>query len=115
MADATLTVRGDRQHGKTTALLDVALANARRGLDVAFWSPTATQSHEAFRRAVALLPPYTEAPVVSGTNGRQSIRYARGAVRFVWGHHGRLADPYHHMTIHDADGEAVVTRPGKGL
>ncbi|QFG11701.1 hypothetical protein SEA_GUANICA15_92 [Mycobacterium phage Guanica15] len=92
-----------RQGGKTTALLDVALANARRGLEVAFWSATATQSTEAFRMARALAErdrvPFSWSPV----NGAEWIRYEGGGrVRFVWGHAGRHARP--DMEIQDDNG-----------
>ncbi|AHB79622.1 hypothetical protein PBI_VALIDUS_92 [Mycobacterium phage Validus] len=117
MADSTLTVHGERQHGKTTALLDVALANARRGLDVAFWSPTAQQSTEAFRRAHTIADrdavPFSYTP----SNGREAIRYSgAGRVRFIWGHVGRYDRQGFDMTIDDADHAGLVARNNrKGL
>ncbi|ASR85391.1 hypothetical protein SEA_TIERRA_93 [Mycobacterium phage Tierra] len=111
MSMPTLTVLShNRQHGKTTALLDIALANARRGLDVAYWSPQARQSEYAFRLAAKLVPKGDVAVVVYAANGRQQIRYPIGRVRFVWGHGGRCPDPLTDMTIRDDDGEGTVTR-----
>ncbi|QIG61600.1 hypothetical protein SEA_XIMENITA_92 [Mycobacterium phage Ximenita] len=114
MSMPTLTVlAADRQHGKTTALLDVALANARRGLDVAFWSPRAVQSEYAFRLATRLVTSESidAQAVFSAANGREAIRYPSGGrVRFAWGHAGRCPDPLTDMTIRDDDGEGTVTR-----
>lgn len=74
-----------RQQGKTTALLDVAIANARRGVHVEFWSPTARASHEAFRMAVDLLrqSPAGDSVVVA-SNGNDHVRFVSGGrVSFV--------------------------------
>ncbi|AOZ61417.1 hypothetical protein SEA_DRHAYES_86 [Mycobacterium phage DrHayes] len=93
-----------RQGGQTTALLDIALANARRGLDVAFWSARAVESESAFRLGLRLAHGDLDVKF-SGTNGRQSIAYQRsgGCVLFIWGHSGRY-DRGHDMEIRDDNG-----------
>lgn len=84
MSEAVIELKADRQHGLTTALLDVALANARRGDRVIFWSPSARESAEAFRQARHLLDPQVSR--VNAANGDQYVAYARGGrVQFVWG------------------------------
>ncbi|QFP94870.1 hypothetical protein SEA_MARSHAWN_84 [Mycobacterium phage Marshawn] len=115
MAPPMIALQADRQHGLTTALLDVALANARRGQSVTFWSPTASQSHHSFRTAVRLV--LDEAidmqAAVLATNGREAMRFPRGGVvRFVWGYAGRHAEA--DVRIVDAEGpegEAAIVRP----
>ncbi|UDL14763.1 hypothetical protein SEA_ILLUMINE_90 [Mycobacterium phage Illumine] len=94
-----------RQGGKTTALLDVALANARRGLEVVFWSGSARQCTEAFRMGLAL----AEADQVqfswSPANGNEWIRYSGGGrVRFIWGHQGNRVESHVDMAIQDSNG-----------
>ncbi|AVO25599.1 hypothetical protein SEA_STINSON_87 [Mycobacterium phage Stinson] len=93
-----------RQGGKTTALLDIALANARRGLDVAFWSARAVESESAFRHAQRLAHVDLDMKI-SAVNGRQSITYERsgGRVSFIWGHMGRY-NRGHDMEIQDSSG-----------
>lgn len=85
MTTAMIELKADRQHGLTTALLDVALANARRGDWVLFWSPSSRESDEAFRRARYLLDD-PQVSRVSAVNGNQLVAYRSGGrVQFVWG------------------------------
>ncbi|APU93189.1 hypothetical protein SEA_CREW_85 [Mycobacterium phage CREW] len=94
-----------RQGGKTTALLDVALANARRGLEVVFWSGSARQCTEAFRMGRSLAErdrvPFSWSPA----NGNEWIRCdGGGRVRFIWGHQGSRVDAHVDMAIQDSNG-----------
>ncbi|ASR87259.1 hypothetical protein SEA_LASTHOPE_92 [Mycobacterium phage LastHope] len=103
-----------RQCGKTTALLDIALANARRGLDVAFWSARAVESESAFRLAQRLAHVDLDMKI-SAVNGRQSITYERsgGCVLFIWGHMGRHVRG-HDMEIRDDNGlSGLIERRGE--
>ncbi|QJD50388.1 hypothetical protein I5H01_gp019 [Mycobacterium phage MarkPhew] len=82
---AEILLRSDRQAGKTTALLDVALANARRGARVLFWSPNPRESQCAVSRARDLIVGDPEVSRVSLVNGRNAIEYASGGrVMFTW-------------------------------
>ncbi|USH45992.1 hypothetical protein SEA_TIRI_86 [Mycobacterium phage Tiri] len=84
MREAVIELKADRQHGLTTALLDVALANARRGDRVVFWSPTSGECDNAFRQARHLLDPQVSR--VNAANGNQFVAYGSGGrVQFVWG------------------------------
>ncbi|ASZ75157.1 hypothetical protein PBI_TREYKAY_88 [Mycobacterium phage TreyKay] len=104
-----------RQGGKTTALLDVALANARRGLEVVFWSGSARQCTEAFRMGRALAEadrvPFSWSPA----NGNEWIRYdSGGRVRFIWGHQGSRVEPSVDMAIQDSNGlTGLIERRGE--
>ncbi|QFG11412.1 hypothetical protein SEA_ZAVALA_88 [Mycobacterium phage Zavala] len=93
-----------RQGGKTTALLDIALANARRGLDVVFWSARAVESEEAFRLGQRLAHVDLDMKS-SAANGDQWIGYQRsgGRVSFIWGHTGRYRRG-HDMEIREDSG-----------
>ena len=73
----------DRLQGKTTALLDVALANARRGLTVEVWSPNSQASRSAFELATRLIPPGDTAVAIYRANGHHAIRYPVGRLYFV--------------------------------
>lgn len=111
-----LEVRSERQQGKTTALLDIAIANARRGLDVEFWSHSPKMSANAFQIATRLVPAVdAEASVkLSAANGRQSITYPEsgGRVRFMATiQHGQSRDAGGDMEIVDGPGDlGTVTR-----
>ncbi|AID59187.1 hypothetical protein PBI_EMERSON_88 [Mycobacterium phage Emerson] len=84
MADAVVELKADRQHGLTTALLDVALANARRGDRVVFWSPGPRESADAFYRSRGLLD--SDVSRVCAANGNQFVAYGSGGrVQFIWG------------------------------
>ncbi|AWH13692.1 hypothetical protein SEA_ALISHAPH_79 [Mycobacterium phage AlishaPH] len=84
MSEAVIELKADRQHGLTTALLDVALANARRGDLVVFWSPSSRESAEAFRMSRQLLD--RQVVRVCAANGNQYVDYGSGGrVQFVWG------------------------------
>ncbi|ASR78017.1 hypothetical protein I5G95_gp16 [Mycobacterium phage Bella96] len=84
MSDAVIELKADRQHGLTTALLDVALANARRGDYVVFWSPSARESDNAFYQSRGLLD--MEVSRVCAANGNEHVTYRSGGrVQFVWG------------------------------
>ncbi|QXN73820.1 hypothetical protein SEA_SOSEPH_77 [Mycobacterium phage SoSeph] len=101
-----IEVRTDhRQQGTTTLLLDVAIANARRGLNVVFWSASARLSNEAFRIATRLVPAVdAEAGVTFfATNGAQEIRYPEsgGRVRFAWSGAHRITTPPRGIEIID--------------
>ncbi|AEL19726.1 hypothetical protein PBI_KRATIO_79 [Mycobacterium phage Kratio] len=100
-----IEVRTDhRQQGTTTLLLDVALANARRGLDVVFWSASARLSDDAFRTATRLVPAVDAAAGVTfcAANGRQEIRYnSGGRVRFAWSGAQRITTPPRGLEIVD--------------
>ncbi|WNM75440.1 hypothetical protein SEA_TINIBUG_85 [Mycobacterium Phage TiniBug] len=77
-------VANDRQVGKTTMLLDVALANARRGLTVDFRSPSVREAECAYALARTLVPlSDMETVKFDGVNGMLAIRYQRGRVRFI--------------------------------
>ncbi|ATS92831.1 hypothetical protein SEA_SULLEY_83 [Mycobacterium phage Sulley] len=102
-----------RQVGKTTLLLDVALANARRGLVVDFWSWSVRESLCAFDLARSLVPPTDRGVTFSPVNGSMSVRYPRGGrVRFMdrmrggWIGTG-VADM---EVVDDRDGQGGVTR-----
>lgn len=41
----------DRKEGLTTTLLDIAIANARRGEQVLFWTENPQEAHRVFREA----------------------------------------------------------------
>lgn len=103
---------------QTAALLDVALANARRGEPVTFWSDTQTASKKAFARACELLSPSdTHGVTIRRARGGQEIAYANGGrVRFLWN-----CDPIRWsrnvIQIIDGDrhfGTAVVRRSCEG-
>ncbi|AIM50416.1 hypothetical protein PBI_OMNICRON_83 [Mycobacterium phage Omnicron] len=101
-----IEVRTDhRQQGTTTLLLDVAIANARRGLNVVFWSASARLSENAFHLAARLVPAVDmEAGVkVCAANGRQEIRYPEsgGRVRFAWSGAQRITVPPRGIEIID--------------
>ncbi|QFG14137.1 DNA binding protein [Mycobacterium phage Curiosium] len=87
MSEAVIELKADRQHGLTTALLDVALANARRGDRVIFWSPSSRESADAFQQSRHLLDPHDpQVSRVCAANGNQYVAYDRGGrVQFVWG------------------------------
>ncbi|UVD40948.1 hypothetical protein [Mycobacterium phage Kashi_VT1] len=86
MSEAVIELKADRQHGLTTALLDVALANAHRGDWVVFWSAGSRESADAFYRARSLLTPECGVLRVNATNGNQHVGYRSGGrVQFVWG------------------------------
>lgn len=53
MTDYKIDLRqGGRRHGMTTALIDLAIMNARAGAYVQFWAPTWPRVEHAFRKAV---------------------------------------------------------------
>lgn len=119
MGNATIALQADRQHGLTTALLDVALANARRGDLVVFWSPSARESAEAFRMSRQLLD--RQVVRVCAANGNQYVDYdGGGRVRFVWSHNShdllfdsRTAGAAVHVFDDDhGSGARIVRRKG---
>ncbi|QFG09471.1 hypothetical protein I5H08_gp016 [Mycobacterium phage Yuna] len=111
-----LLAEGDaRQQGKTTALLDIALANARRGKYVEFWSRGPREAAEAYRLARDLVPSSDAHYGVRfhGANGDQSIRYGstRGAVMFTWGGRvARICSPRTEVHIDDTGTGAIEFR-----
>uniref|UniRef100_A0AAU8GNZ8 ASCE ATPase n=1 Tax=Mycobacterium phage Pharb TaxID=3136626 RepID=A0AAU8GNZ8_9VIRU len=102
MSVATIRVASNRQHGRTTLMLDVALANARRGAFVVFWSPNMPQSRAALARALDLIEGDDQVVKVSRANGNEQIRYAGGGrVAFAPG------SPYMDPTRYNADVDVV--------
>jgi hypothetical protein len=112
-----------RRAGMTIVLLDVALANARRGATVRFHSPTEGTATEAFGDACALVNSQSPAP---GTKIRSYLRQP-GALRgsivlpgpdeaahpgIVLFFHGDNIGPGHaapHLTIHDGGPASRIT------
>ncbi|QAX95627.1 hypothetical protein I5H03_gp019 [Mycobacterium phage Nibb] len=108
---SVLTLQGDRQHGKTTALLDMAFANARRGQSVAFWSPSARESEEAARMAFGLTVGDRSVSRVSGGVGGAAVEFGNGGrVVFVWGYWGQRQPAEYDVEVHD-DTEGRIVRP----
>ncbi|ASR85288.1 hypothetical protein I5H06_gp16 [Mycobacterium phage SirPhilip] len=115
---AHISVDAGRQQGKTTALLDVAIANARRGLVVDFWSQGHRMSENAFQLARDLVPPTDEGVTFSAVNGAQAIRYpSGGGVQFKAGGSGKrygYTPPGADMEVIDGSGRSgSISRPDK--
>lgn len=109
MREAVIALTADRQHGLTTALLDIACANARRGDTVHFWSTTVHATRNAFEQARALL--HGELGMrARPTNGSEEIRFGSGGrLLFVNPHTGPergLAD----VQVSDGEHGGRITR-----
>ncbi|WNM69028.1 hypothetical protein SEA_TRIBLETROUBLE_87 [Mycobacterium Phage TribleTrouble] len=102
MGVSTIRVASDRQHGRTTLLLDVALANARRGAFVVFWSPSMPQARAAASRVLDLIESDDQVVKISRANGNEEVRYSSGGrVKFAAG------SPYVDPTRYSADVDVV--------
>ncbi|QAU06506.1 hypothetical protein SEA_KISI_88 [Mycobacterium phage KiSi] len=112
MGYPVIRLHADRQHGLTTALLDVALANARRGKRVAFCSPTPRECEYSARAALDLIVGDDAVSSVSHVNGAKAVFYVNGgAVSFL---RDRPDDrDGFDVEVYDSgpDGSAEIVRP----
>ena len=84
MAQRVLIMISDRRQGKTTALLDIAISNARRGEQVMFWTESYSIADHAFCLAEKLLYEQRDPEVVVAQCNHQ-LRWPkteRGSVTF---------------------------------
>lgn len=79
-----LWMSGHRRSGRTTALLDIAIGNARRGEQVAYWCAGPERAQHTYRLAAELLYRQDDRQV-SSNGARMELRWPnteRGSITF---------------------------------
>lgn len=102
-----LTIVGDRQHGKTEALLRLAFSDASFGDTVLFQSENAPQRSDAFARASGIANSRKDVIKVVLTNGNQRIVFESGG-RILFGVSSRGVD----VDTHIIDSPTAPEHPG---
>ena len=79
-----LTIVGDRQTGKTEALLKLGIADAEAGMTVLYSSRLRSTMKDAFEHAKLLIASNRNIEEVRLAHGDESVRFAGGG-RFIFG------------------------------